>query len=90
MAKVEEPIVTFGSIDMNISIPRADFGLFKNLASRFGWKWDSSCLYEKKSGVLSESEKLFLEELKSAGREAIDIRDGKIDAMTADELINSL
>lgn len=47
-------------------------------------------MVNKSTKVLSESEKRFLDDLKNSGREAMDIRDGKIDAMTAEELINSL
>ncbi len=87
----EEPISLYGSVDLQLSIPKCDIGLFRDLAAKFGWGYKENCSSTKYSSrKMTKSEIQFLDDLKLAAKEAILISEGKAEGQPIDELLKSL
>lgn len=88
MGKIKSSVALYGSVEMNISIPLSDVGLFKSLASRFGWTLSTAV--KQYSNNDSNLDNISIDDLKSAVNEAMLIAEGKADGLPVDELLNTM
>lgn len=89
MGKAKSPVALYGSVEMNISMPLSDVGLFKSLASRFGWTMSMKVEKYSKNDD-SKLDNISIEDLKSAAKEAMLISEGKAEGLPIDELLKAL